>query len=467
MNRVLILASGFEAKNFITKIVKNHLNIAEYDIIYTKESDIDKSLKVDGINFFRLDFCKYIELDFFTKQRDYSKIIVVIKNKTEALKIYENLYKNNSNVAVEFVNFWSVELPKSDNINIFDTTDTITNKLTDLLPNVPVYARNIGMGENEIMEVQVPFSSKFIYKRVSDVQKRNYRISAIYRKDKLLLPQKNTIIQPNDRLIMFGEPNILRDLFKSIKEKKGTFPAPFGKNIYLFLDMLKMPQEIISKLLKSAIHLHRKTQNQKLIIKVINPTIENRLIKLRKFQDIDILIDYKNSSINEIIKKDIHQFSIGAVVVESKFFRKHFNLLYALKKPILKIGVNSIKKCTSSVVTLQNNKNFEQISPVIFDLSSQLNLEINFADIDPEENDNSEVVDYFKNLSRIYYYKNVNFIESKSNPIEELKTLKNSCMFIPFNKTLSQSKIKMLLYPSVESSYLFLDNLNQFFIPTQ
>ena len=467
MNRVLILANGNEAKSFIAKIIKNYLNIAEYDVIYDKESDIDKSLKVDGINFYKINFNKYTQLNFFSKKQDYSKIIVIIKNKTNALYVYNYLSENTTNIAIEFVNFWNIPIEKSNNINVFDVVDSITNKLTDLLPNVPLYARNIGLAKGEIMEVQVPFSSKFIYRNISSIQKRNYRIAALYRNESLILPQKNTIIQPNDRLIIFGEVNILKDLFKSIKEEKGTFPAPFGNNIYLFLDMLIMSQTLISKLLKSAIHLHRKTKNRKLIIKVINPTLENRLAKLQKFQDIDILIDYKNSSTENIIKEDIHKFSIGTIVVENKFFKNYFQFLYSLKKPILKIGTNSIKKCTSSTVLLQKNKNFENISPVIFDLSSQLQITINFADIDPEENDNKETIDYFKNLSKIYYYKNVKFIKSENNPIKELQNLNSSCMFIPFNQNLPISKFKSMLNPSVEYSYLFLDNLNQFFIPIQ
>jgi hypothetical protein len=463
----LILASGYEAKNFITKVVKNYLNIAEYDVIYKKESDIDESLKVDGIKFYKIDFSQYIKLEFFSKKRDYSKIIVIIKNKDEALKIYENLSNSNQNVAIEFAKFWDIELPKSDNIDVFDITDGVTNKLIDLLPNVPVYARNIGLGNGEIMEVQVPFSSKFVYRNVSNIQKRNYRIAAIYRNDDLILPQKNTIIQPNDKLIIFGKPNILKDLFKSIKEEKGTFPAPFGNNVYLFIDMKKMSQTTISKLLKSSIHLHRKTKNRKLIIKAINPTIENRLTKLQKFEDIDILIDYKNYNMEQIIENDIYEFNIGIMVVDNNFFKNNLNFLYSLKKPILKIGKNSIKKCNSSIILLQNEKNFENISPTIFDLSAQLNLQINFADIDPEENNSENVVNYFKNLSQIYYYKNVTFLESKNNPITELKTLNASCMFIPFNKKLPKNKFKAILNPNIEYSYLFLDNLNQFFVPIQ
>ena len=60
MNKVLILAEGKEATNFISSITKYHMNVAEFDIIYQNSSDILEEFKVDGIIFHESMTCPYV-----------------------------------------------------------------------------------------------------------------------------------------------------------------------------------------------------------------------------------------------------------------------------------------------------------------------------------------------------------------------------------------------------------------------
>lgn len=466
MNKVLILAQGKEAKSFISKVIDNYLNVAVFDVIYKHESDIEGLVKAEGVRFYKINFSDFAELSYFMK-KEYNKIFIIVRNRFHAIKTLQKVRKFTKNASIEFVKFWDIKLEPLTNVEIFDVTEVTTNRLSDLLPNVPLYARDIGLGEGEILEVQVPFSSNFVYRNVFQMEQKNWKIAAIYRHDSLIIPNKFTIIQPNDRLIIFGEPHILKDLFNSIKKESGLFPAPYGNNIYIIIDMLQMNQVMISKLLRTAINLYKKTKIKKVIIKVINPTVEHKLEKLQRFENIDILIDYFKSDVEKIIKEDIYNYSIGVLVVTTKFFQKHIRFLYELKRPILKLGKESLRKCSKAGVLLSAHSNLEKISPVIFDLSAQLKLKIKFLNNDPEANDKEDVIEHFEHLLKIYYYKNAEFVTSQNNPVKEIKKMENICFFMPFNKKIITGKTKAMFQPNVDTIYHFLDEYNQLFIPSE
>ncbi len=471
MNRVLILAEGREAKNFIDSIIKHYLNVAEFDIIYQNSCDIEDRFRVDGISFYKISFGSFINLKFF-QNRDYSKIIIVIKNRFFALSALKAVVEffTDKNIFVEFVDFWGVDIEYS-NVSVLKLPTLINSILINLLPNVPVFARNIGLGKEEIMEVQVPASSGFKYRNIDILNNENkgkWRIVALYRNDRLMLPNQMTTIHPYDRLLIIGQPNVLKDVYKNIKEEIGFFPAPYGNNIYLLIDRAEMNQEEASKLLKAAIHLQRKTKSKKLIIKIINPTF-HRFEKLNKFDNVEVFVDYYESDKQKVITKDILKFSIGMFVINNRFYYNNIDFLLTLKKPFLKIGEESIKRCNQTALLLRDDSCVAEISPVVFDLSSQLEAKIRFLDIDPENVHLKEkdITKYYKELAKMYYYKNVEFVVSNNNPKDELKDSKNICFFVPFNSSIPRNKLLSIFIPDLNKVQILFDKYNQFMIPTK
>jgi len=470
LNRVLILAQGKEATNFISSIVKDYLNLAEFDVVYQNESDILEEFKVDGINFYKISFTSFVNLNFF-KNRDYSKIIIVIKNKFFALNALESSKKfADTNILVEFTDFWDIEI-EYKNVEIIKIPNIINATLIDLLPNVPVFARNIGLGKEEIMQVEVPPSSVFLYRLVvmlNEENKTKWRIVGIYRKDKLILPNPMTTILPYDKLIIIGNSKVLKDVYKNIKKDAGMFPAPYGNNIYLLIDRKDMNQKETSKLLKSGIYLQRKLKSKKLIIKIINPNL-NRFDKLRKFENVEIYVDYYNADKQKVMLEDLVRYNIGLFIINNKFYYDNIDFLLKLKKPFLKVGDESIKKCKTTALLLKDDENVAEISPVVFDISSQLKTELKLLDMDPENVNlkTKEITEYYKNLQKMYFYKNVEVIINSKNPYFELKNMENICFFVPFNSKIPRNKLSTIFMPNIEKIHILLDKFNQFMIPTK
>jgi hypothetical protein len=389
------------------------------------------------------------------------KVIVFIKNKPEA-EFVINKIKNFSSIV--FVKFWeNINIPLQNNIEIIDSIELITNKILDHLPDVPLFARDIGLGIGEILEVEIPPHSIFAYKTPSFIERwKNIKIAVIYRENKFIIPNKHTLILPNDKLLLIGEPEKLKAFFIESKKNLGAFPAPYGQNIYLLLDM-QLNQKMISNLLKSALFLHRKLKNKKLIIKIINPTLNFKIYKLFKFKDIDIYTDYFSNDYIKILKNDVEKYNIGLIVTNNEYFYKYKKTFFAIKTPIFKQGRESVKKCKEFVVLLQH-KMLDRIAPALFDLSFQLNLGINFLEPTNETKDLKELKEYLKKFAKVYNFKNITFTKTQKNPILKLLKRENICLIEPFIKP-PVPKFIQIIHPKIENAYIMLDKFNQFLIP--
>jgi hypothetical protein len=462
LNKILIFAGSQESSLLIRKLSENYLNLGEFHIIYEEDEIKNGFNEKENLFFYKINFYAY-ELYKNILHRDLNKIIIIVKNKKEAEFILKNSL--DKKIPILFVKFWlDFDMPQQNNIEIIDIPELLTNKVIDFLPGVPLFARDIGLGIGEILEVEVPPHSPFVYSHPNKLQNSEARVAAIYRNNELRLINENTMILPNDKLLLIGSPDALKDLFNKIKKNIGAFPQPYGQNIYLLLDMKNMKRKEISALLKSALFLHRKLKNKKLIIKIINPSINNQIYKLYKFENIEINSDYFETSYAECLKKDSKIYNIGLIVTNNEFFTKYSHLYYDLKLPIFKKGEESIKKCKGIEVLIQDNE-IKPIASVIFDLSFQLEKPLTFIEGDPE-NQHPELIEYLINFAKLFNFKDVKTKTVKDNPIFELKKAQNQCIIAPFTKK-PVPKLWQIINPKMEYTYLFLEKFNQFLIPVK
>ena len=139
------------------------------------------------------------------------------------------------------------------------------------------------------------------------------------------------------------------------------------------------------------------------------------------------------------------------------------------KKPFLKIADESIKMCKETGVILRDDEVLTEISPIVFDISSQFDHPIKFFEMDPDNvnREKKEIVKYYENLAKMYYYKNVEFIINDKNPYFEFKKMKNICFFVPFNNKIPRNKFLSIIFPNANRIQILMDNFNQFMIPTK
>jgi|GEM_PF-2697911 len=465
--KVLIFAGSYESKGLIEKIYHHYRSLGQYDVIYEEKRFLPDTIskKDRRIRFYQFSF----DGNGYRKllNQEYNKIIIAVRHKIKALAILNRIYDPFS--LITFVDYWGLNLTPQSNWEIIDLRRLITQRLVLSLPGVPMMAHDVGLGQGEIMEVEVPVGSQFVYKRAHSIYNpQNARIGIIYRNEQIILPNRETIIHPHDQLLLVGKPEHLEILFRQIKEQIGTFPVPFGNNIMLIIDMLKMDRRTIVKLFNTAIYLHKNLRNRKMFIHIINPSHQFDLIKrIYKYywtSSIDVHTHYSRRTHYLHLLEGAKSMDVGLLITTNRFFYRYSKHFWNLKIPVLKIGEKSVKQCKTLYVIL-HNRGLKEIIPVIFDLTFQLRKKLVFIEGDPEQNYDS-LKGYINHFVKIYGVDNVEFQRSKSNTVWELKKVTGECLIHPF-LTPKFSKIAQVFYPTIERSNIMANHLNQFLIPVE
>jgi len=401
----------------------------------------------------------------------FSNIFIVMEDKEDVNYVLKNIALINSKLRIVLVNQWDdPELGKEqDNITVVQSDTLIAAHLYDQLPNVPLVAQNVGLGQGEIMEVHIPFGSSYAYRHIGSIVQRKWKIAALYRDEKQILPTHTTMIRPNDTLLILGKPIVLNGVYKTINKRVGLFPEPFGKNIYLILD-LRHDQKNALIYLKESIYLVDKLEEKSLYIRVLYPNNFELIDELKTFESesVSLSICYKNEDVKSLIESDIYEHNIGLVMNSIPTFESEDlkETLYELKKLVLLFGDDLLYNIQKSIVLMSNNEEMESISSTSFEISESLGLELTLGDFDPEGEFESRrmIVEHYETLSQIFETK-VNVEQKVANPIRALSDMENILQIAAFNERLNTDSLKKLISSKVQDFLLTTNRHPKLLVP--
>lgn len=320
------------------------------------------------------------------------------------------------------------------------------------------------------MEVLVPFGSSFVYKHIGVIEQKNWRIVAIYRNRKLLMPSRRRMIQPNDLLILIGDPAVLKSVYKAIKRELGQFPEPFGTNLLLYIDMNIDNHNTIKELVRRSVYAYKKFKYD-LVIKVVNPSNIEILQYIKSFRDLKIVvdIDYESSNLTEQFHADIKSHHVGLVIVSKEMFADYDvrKTLYEVHVPVMKLSNRSFSTLKDAAVILSDNRDLEKVSATIFDICEQMEFNIELYNfMNEHQGEKEQVIEHYYNLSTIFS-KSIKVFKENENPIRILKDRENFIQILPFTSKLTQRRMYSLFSTDSERLYHKLDDYHQIFIPIQ
>ena len=242
-------------------------------------------------------------------------------------------------------------------------------------------------------------------------------------------------------------------VYGAISKSSSRFPMPFGSNIYIYCDLFIQSEEELFEAIEDAKILHKRFNNDNdLIIKVTRPTTVDVLRRIEKsiegLENVNFDIDYHNLGIHKILKADKSKFDIGMIVLTKSLlnYKEAIKDIVSLKLPIFKVGKENISSLKSTVLLLNNNKIYEQLSPLLFDISNQLKIKPKVFSIDPMgDTKRDELISHLNNLSKIFG-QNVSIINEKANPIKRIQKEHNVLQILPLKVEMFEKRtIKFLL----------------------
>jgi hypothetical protein len=441
---VLILADGIVAKHLLARILKDTLTSNRYHIVH-REKGFRPIEYSENFLFYHFDPTSFPKLSKLFEKYSYQEVVVVLGTRFDTEAAFENIRKLDKNVSVVLLDKWGLGIDDKDTISI-KANEILANRLFDYLPDVPVIAQNVGLGEGEIMEVLVPFGSSYVYRHIGTIEQNKWRIAAIYRNGRLILPASDLMIYPNDLLLLVGEPEVLKYVFKSIRQEVGQFPLPYGSHSYLFVDMAKHPKEFVRHMLQESIYLHHHLNNKKLYIRVVNPN-DFELLDLFKDHDgndgVEVMIDYRHRDSWELFQADIADRHIGLILVDHELFgnREWREFLYGIHLPVLLLSKAEFATTKEAALILKPDVGLEKISAPLFDLSIQLALAITIYEDPALERDETirHIIEHYQNLAHIFS-KPLYIKKTKTNVVRELMGKDGVFAVFPFTQDVVRAR---------------------------
>lgn len=467
MKKILIISDGKVGDNFIERTISTYTKENIYYVVQRKAKEFPGATP-KRYKFYEFDATSFYKIANLLKM-EFVEVIVIMDSKLDTEHTIKNIRAIKKQLRIVVLNRWQLE-NVDPNIVLINSNDILSSRLLDYLPNVPVIAQNVGIGEGEIMEVLVPFGSSFVYRHIGVIEQKKWRIVAIYRNRELVMPNRRRMIQPNDLLVLIGEPAVLKSVYRAIKRELGQFPEPFGSNLYLYIDMDIDDLASIEDFIDRAIYVKDKLQHR-LIIRVVNPSSFETIWKIKNYADDDVIVDieYNDSDLKESFFDDIKSYHIGLVIVSRNVFNDYTlrTTLYEAHVPVLKIADKELDTVKDASIILGENRDIEKISSTIFDVSEQMSLNIELYNYMREHQEAKEqVIEHYYNLSTIFS-KSIKVLKENENPIKILKEKENFLQVLPFTKKLTKRKVSSMLSTDSEKLYHKLDDYHQIFIPVQ
>ncbi len=469
MSNILIIAQGPIAKAFISKVTEKDTLGHHYTVLTNDELNLEKRHNLDFVSF---DPTSLFRLKNFYQQHQFKSVFIIYYNMDEAKAIYENIRSFNQKIRIVILdsNGHFRDMESDGYTNIIDATNILINRLYDYLPNVPVIAQNIGLHQGEIMEVMVPFSSTYAFRHISSIPQIKWKIAAIYRDNKLLLPNSATMIRPRDMLLIIGKPQILQNVYKRIRNENGLFPEPFGKNFYLYLDIDNDGPRAL-EYIEEAIYFLNKFDNKTLIIRVTHPNDLEVVNKIKEYEREQIFIYFSFDEIDEsVVGDDILTHEVGLILLSFESLKKSScsKRLHAYKKLIYLFGETKLPHIREAVVVYNHKKSIEEISSVAFYISEILKIKLSLRDYDPQGkfNGSSFAIEHFETLSHVHNTK-VEIIQKRKNPIKAIKKAQNILLVIPFSSRIDLQSFKVFFQRDIDSLLLRTNSHPKLLIPIE
>ncbi len=470
IKNILILASGSIAKHFIDWVSKNRVAENQYYVTcYKADTTPDKMGK--NVTIIDADPTSFSKLSRIMEKTKFSNVFIVMEDIEDARYTLKNISLITTKMRIVLVNQWDDhEIGKdNENITIVHSDQLIAAHLYDQLPNVPLVAQNVGLGQGEIMEVHVPFGSSYAYRHIGSIVQQNWKIAALYRNEKQILPTSATMIRPNDTLLVLGKPIVLNGVYNIINKRRGLFPEPFGKNAYLILDF-RHDQKDALIYLKQSIYLLEKLEEKELFVRIIYPNNFELIEEIKAFesQHVSLSVSYENEDITSVIMNDIHEFNVGIVLNSIPTFETDDlkETLYELKKLVFLFGDKLLYNIKNSIVLMSEKERMESISSTAFDISESLGVGLTLGDFDPEGDFESRnmILEHYETLTHIFNME-INIEKKVANPIRELSMMEDVLQVAPFEKRLNTDNFRKLVSNKIQDFLLTTNKHPKLLVP--
>ncbi|MHB8577575.1 MAG: TrkA C-terminal domain-containing protein [Dehalococcoidia bacterium] len=107
----------------------------------------------------------------------------------------------------------------------------VATAVRNLVERGSAAVQDVGLGQGELVQITLHPSAPVIGRRLRTFRPRGWTVAAIFRGAELVLPEPDTVLQPDDRLLLAGRPDRLSAVAEYLRVGRAQFPLPYGSTI--------------------------------------------------------------------------------------------------------------------------------------------------------------------------------------------------------------------------------------------
>ena len=167
---------------------------------------------------------------------------------------------------------------------------------------------NIGKRQGEIVEVNVLKNSHLVGRKLKYLRPSTWSIAFCYRGEKNIIPTGEFELKIGDKVIIVGEPKILKGVIDTLTKGEPQFPLQFGH--YINLPLLSK----CSGMLDEAVYFYKKTHATKISVM---PVIGKNMKELEKLAS-EMQVMFETGFTIASVKEAVTQSEPGLVLIPKK-----------------------------------------------------------------------------------------------------------------------------------------------------
>ncbi len=353
---------------------------------------------------------------------------------------------------------------KPYSVNIVKPVEITKNIVLNIIEKNYAKAINIGLGKGEIIEVTILAKSHLVDRKLKYLKPSKWRIAAIYRGERLIIPSGNTQIKVGDKVVLIGDPKVLENLVNILLKGIPQFPLQFGTAI------LSPISKRFKKSIEETLYFFKHTKVQKIVFLPYKSRVPKNLKQEIEKEVKNVEYGKRISSLKELLKFNEDTGLITIPYNDLSIFEK-LKLKYFFKnsqKPFLIERKNFPYK---EIVISLNNPDPAYALEIGIELSRMFNIPYKVIYValpkqlrtETEEKQIQEIQEIISDFEGIYK-KSINYIFIEGNPVKEslkfVQNLENSLLILAScrkdNFSLFNPNISYLIAKKTDLSTLIL-----------
>lgn len=149
---------------------------------------------------------------------------------TEVARVLKERFNPQRVISVAFTQADTEELEKLG-VEVEIVHNAIAMDIRNMIEQKSKAAHAIGIGKEEILEVEIHPNSRFANKPLRFLNPIKWRIGIIYREGNIIVPRHDVVLKPKDKVVILGDPVVLKTVSEIMTFDFQKFPLEYGPRL--------------------------------------------------------------------------------------------------------------------------------------------------------------------------------------------------------------------------------------------